>query len=146
MKIHIATDHAGYDLKEHLKNFLHAQGHDVVDHGAFVFDANDDYPDFIIPCAHAVAQDSESFGIVIGGSGQGEAICANKISGIRAGVYYGGDFELVRLMREHNNANILSLGARFITNDQAENAVIIFLETTFSGDERHVRRLEKLEQ
>lgn len=146
MTIHIATDHAGYGLKEHLKSFLYAQGHQVTDHGAFVFDVNDDYPDFVISCAQAVAKDSESFGIVIGGSGQGEAVVANKISGIRAGVYYGGDLELVKLMRQHNNANILSLGARFITNDQAENAVTIFLETNFSNDERHVRRLEKLEK
>lgn len=146
MNIHIAADHAGYDLKEHLKNFLQIQGHTVIDHGAFVYDAQDDYPDFVIPCAKAVTQDSESLGIIIGGSGQGEAMCANKISGIRAGVYYGGDLELVHLMRQHNNANILSLGARFITTDQAEQAVTIFLETNFSGDERHMRRIEKLEQ
>lgn len=145
MNIHIATDHAGYDLKEHLKNFLQAQGHTVVDHGAFTYHEDDDYPDFVIPCAQAVAKETESLGIVIGGSGQGEAIAVNKISGIRAGVYYGGDFELVRLMRQHNNANILSLGARFITTDQAEQAATIFLETEFSQDERHVRRLGKLE-
>lgn len=145
MTIHIATDHAGYDLKEHLKSFLQTQGHVVIDHGAFVYDAQDDYPDFVIPCAQAVAKDSESLGIIIGGSGQGEAISANKISGIRAGVYYGGDLELVHLMRQHNNANILSLGARFITTDQAEQAVTVFLETQFSQEERHVRRLGKLE-
>jgi ribose 5-phosphate isomerase B len=145
MNIHIATDHAGYDLKEHLKSFLQTQGHSVTDHGAFAFDADDDYPDFVIPCAQAVGEDAESVGIVIGGSGQGEAIAANKISGIRAGVYYGGDLELVKLVRQHNNANILSLGARFITTDQAENAVTLFLETAFSNGERHVRRIEKLE-
>lgn len=146
MNIHIATDHAGYDLKEHLKNVLENQVQTVVDHGAFSLDPNDDYPDFVIPCAQAVAADFESIAIVIGGSGQGEAIAANKIFGIRAGVYYGGDLELVRLMREHNNANVLSLGARFITTDQAEQAVNIFLETSFSGDERHVRRLNTIEQ
>jgi ribose 5-phosphate isomerase B len=145
MNIHIATDHAGYDLKEHLKSFLQKQGHQVTDHGAFSYDTDDDYPDFVIPCAEAVAKDSKSLGIIIGGSGQGEALCANKITGIRAGVYYGGDLEIVSLLKEHNNANILSLGARFITSDQAEQAVTLFLETEFSGDERHVRRLGKLE-
>lgn len=145
MNIHIATDHAGYDLKEHLKNVLHDQGHNVTDHGAFSLDPSDDYPDFVVPCARAIAQDQESFGIVIGGSGQGEAITANKTKGVRAGVYYGGGLELVQLMREHNNANVLSLGARFITIDQAEQAVMTFLQTAFSGDERHVRRLEKID-
>lgn len=144
MKIHFASDHAGYDLKEVLKKYVTELGHEVIDHGAFAFDGDDDYPDVVIPCAQAVVADDQSLGIILGGSGQGEAIAANKISGIRAGVYYGGDLELVHLMRQHNNANILSLGARFITTDQAEQAVAIFLETVFSGDERHVRRLSKI--
>lgn len=144
MKIHIATDHAGFTLKEHMKTFLENKGFSVIDHGAFEYHEIDDYPDFIIPCAEAVAKDSHSIGIIFGGSGQGEAITANKIKGIRAGVYYGENLEIIKLLKEHNDANILSLGARFITPEQAEQAIMIFLETPFSQDERHVRRINKL--
>ena len=143
MTIHLAADHAGFTLKEHLKTYLEKLDHHVVDHGAFSLDNNDDYPDFVTPCAEAVAKDTASRGIVIGGSGQGEAMDANRISGIRATEYYGGDPEIVRISREHNDANILSLGARFITEMQAEIAVTIFLETEFSSDPRHERRIEK---
>ncbi len=142
MIIHIATDHAGFALKEQLRPFLESLGHAIVDHGATTSEPSD-YPDFIVPCAQAVAQDPESFGIIMGGSGQGEAMCANRTPGIRALVYYGGNEEILKLGREHNNANILSLGARFVTEDEAKVAVTAFLETEFSGDERHVRRLEK---
>lgn len=143
MKIHIGTDHAGFELKNKLVKYIKELGHDVVDHGAFAYDENDDYPDFIKPVAETVSIDLKSKGIILGGSGQGEMMCANKTSGIRAGVYYGGDLAIVRLLREHNNTNILSLGARFVTDDEAYEAVKVFLETEFSNDERHVRRLNK---
>ncbi len=143
MKIHIATDHAGFELKESIVKFLQEQGYDVSDHGAFEYNESDDYPDFITPCAQAVAGDSESFGIIFGGSGQGEAMCANRVVGVRAGVYYGQSIEIVQLLREHNNANILSLGARFMNTEEVMNAIILFLETSFSGEERHIRRIEK---
>jgi ribose 5-phosphate isomerase B len=143
MNIHIGADHAGFELKNKLVEYLNELGHEITDHGAFLFDPNDDYPDFITPVAHAVSMGTNSFGIILGGSGQGEMMCAHKISGIRAGVYYGGDLAIVRLLREHNNANILSIGARFVTDDEVFAAVKVFLETEFSSDERHVRRINK---
>lgn len=143
MKIYIGTDHVGFELKNKLIEYINKLGHQVEDVGAFTFDVNDDYPDFITPVAQAVSIDEDSMGIVLGGSGQGEAICANKINSIRAIVYYGGNIEIPKLGREHNNANILSLGARFITEDEAKEAVCVFLSTNFSNDERHVRRLNK---
>jgi ribose 5-phosphate isomerase B len=143
--IYIGSDHAGYELKEKLKTFLKELGYEVTDKGAFSLDKDDDYPDFIIPVAMAVASDVDSLGIVLGGSGQGEAISANKIDGIRAIEYYGGDLEIIKLGREHNDANILSLGARFVTEEEAKNAVKVFIETKFSGDERHIRRINKID-
>ena len=153
MKIFIGTDHAGYELKEKIKTYLSdldlgSLGYEVVDKGAFAYDKDDDYPDFITPVAKAVAEDAESFGIILGSSGEGEAMCANRIPGVRADVFYGQvaspeNFEIVKLAREHNNANILSLGAKFISEDEAKFAVELFLKTKFSGDERHVRRLAK---
>ncbi len=144
MKIFIGTDHAGFSLKEKLKVYLSRQGYDVDDMGAFELESDDDYPDFIKPVAQAVAQDSESIGITIGGSGQGEAMCANKVPGVRAAVYYGGNMDIIKLARSHNNANVLSLGARFISEEEAEIATKGFIETKFSGDIRHVRRIEKM--
>lgn len=143
MKIHLGSDHAGFELKEKLVEFLRELGHETVDHGAFAPDEKDDYPDFVIPAAKAAAEDPKSKGIILGGSGEGEAMAANRISGVRAGVYYGGPMEIVKLSREHNDANILSLGARFLSEDEAKRAVKMFLETKFSGDERHMRRLKK---
>ncbi len=143
MNIHIAADHVGFDLKEQLKKYITELGHTVVDHGAFSLDQNDDYPDFVTPCAEAVAADETNRGVVIGGSGQGEAMDANRISGIRATEYYGGDVEIVRISREHNNANVLSLGARFMSEEEAKLAVKVFLETEFSSDPRHERRIEE---
>jgi ribose 5-phosphate isomerase B len=145
MKIYIGSDHAGYELKEKLKIFLKDIGYEVTDKGAFKLDDEDDFPDFIVPVAEAVASNEGSFGIILGGSGQGEAMSANKIDGIRATEYYGGDPEVVKISREHNDANILSLGARFVDQESAEEAIRLFLETKFSGDERHIRRIEKLE-
>ncbi len=141
MKIHLGTDHAGYELKEFLKTELISLGHMVTDHGADSLVPGDDYPDYVTPCAEAIAAETGSFGIILGHSGQGEAMCANKVLGIRAGVYYGGNTELVQLMREHNNANILSLGAHFVSQGEALAAVLLFLGTEFSNDERHVKRI-----
>lgn len=167
MKIFIGTDHAGYNVKETLKVHLTDQGHEVVDKGAFTLDPNDDYPDFVRPVAEEVGKGSgtkteEVRGIIIGGSGSGEAMCANRVKGARALVFYGpvapkgavdvsgresaDPYELVKLARLHNNANILSLGMRFLTDDQILEAVRVFLNTPFSGDERHIRRIEKLDK
>jgi ribose 5-phosphate isomerase B len=145
MKIYIGSDHAGYELKKKLKIYIKGLGHEVEDKGAFSFEPTDDYPDFIIPVAEAVAKDENSFGIILGGSGEGEQISANKVDGIRAIEYYGGNLEIVKLGREHNDANILSLGARFVNKEEAKEAVKLFLETKFSEDERHIRRINKIE-
>jgi ribose 5-phosphate isomerase B len=144
MKIFIGGDHAGFELKEKLKIYLGELNHEVVDKGAFSLNNDDDYPNFIVPVAEEVAKDENSLGIVLGGSGEGEQISANKIDGARAIEYYGGNLEIVKLGREHNNANILSLGARFINEEEAKEAVQIFIETPFSNDERHVRRLNEI--
>ncbi len=145
MRIYIGTDHAGFELKEMLVVFLHELGHEVTDMGAHSYEALDDYPDFIRPVAEAVARDTESRGIILGGSGQGEAMCANRVKGVRAAVYYGGPFDIVVLSREHNDANILSIGARFVDEDEAKGVVRVWLETPFGGDEKHARRIEKLD-
>ncbi len=145
MKIFTGTDHAGFELKEKLKQFLIERGYDVEDKGAFELNPDDDYPDFIKQVAIAVNQTPESLGIVLGGSGTGEQIAANKIDHIRAVEYYGGPLEIVRLAREHNDANILSLGARFVNFEEAQEAVVLFIETPFSEEERHIRRIDKLE-
>lgn len=144
MKIYIASDHAGFELKNHLVDFFISRGDDVDDLGPLTFDANDDYPDYITPCVLKVGNDRDTFGIVLGGSGQGEAMAANRIGGIRATVYYGGPTDILKLSREHNNANVLSLGARFLSKEEAEKAVTLWLATPFSGEEHHVRRIAKL--
>lgn len=145
MKLFLASDHAGFELKRYLAEHLSVAGHEVRDMGAKSFNPEDDYPDFISLVAREISQNpSAAKGIVIGGSGQGEAICANKFYGIRAAVYYGGNMDIVKLSREHNDANILSLGARFLSPAEALNAVNIWLATPFSGDERHRRRNQKL--
>ena len=144
MKIHIATDHAGLDLKNTIKDYLINKGHDVIDHGAYEYDALDDYPDFIFPCANAVASDQDSRGIILGGSGQGEAIAANRIKGVRAVVYYGGPREIIKLSRMHNNANILSLGARFIEKEHIIDIITQWLLEPFEGG-RHEQRIKKLD-
>ena len=127
MRIYIGSDHAGMELKGVLTTFLRANGHDVEDLGAHTLDPLDDYPDFIHPVAEAVANDSTSRGIILGGSGQGEAMCANRVKGVRAAVYYGGPFDIAVLSREHNDANILSLGARFVEEDEAREVVRVWL-------------------
>ena len=146
MTIFIASDHAGFELKEKLIPFLKDLGHEVEDKGAFSYNPEDDYPDFVIPVAQAIANDPErSRGIVLGKSGQGEAMCANRIRGVRAAVFYGGSLNTIQLSREHNDANILSLGARLVEANEAMEATKLFLETPFSGDERHIRRINKLD-
>jgi ribose 5-phosphate isomerase B len=155
MKIYLGTDHAGFELKEKIKVYLSEldTNYEVEDLGALNYVADDDYPDYVKQVAEAVAFDKESFGIIFGGSGQGEAMCANRTSGVRAAVFYaqkelanGSDsFEIVKLARQHNDANILSVGARFVTEDEAKFAIELFLNTKFSGDERHIRRIKKLE-
>ena len=144
MKIHIATDHAGLELKNIIKGHLINEGYNVTDHGAHEYDALDDYPDYIFPCAKAVAADSESRGIILGGSGQGEAMAANRVKGVRAAVFYNGPDEIVKLSREHNNANILSLGARFMTENEIYDVIEMWLNEPFEGG-RHQRRIEKLD-
>jgi len=143
MKIHLATDHAGLELKDKIKLYLINQGHNVIDHGAYEYDALDDYPDFIIPCAKAVADDIKSKGIILGGSGQGEAMAANRIKGIRAAVFYNGPDEIVQLSRQHNDANILSIPSRFVSTAEAIDIVDAFIKTDFEGG-RHQRRVEKI--
>ena len=145
MIIHLATDHAGLDLKNSIKTYLLNKGFEVKDHGAHEYDPQDDYQDFIFPCAKAVAKDIDSRGIIFGGSGQGEAMAANRIKGIRAAVFYNGPQEIIKLSREHNNANILSLGARFMTEEDIHNVINIWLKEPFGGD-RHQRRIDKLDK
>jgi ribose 5-phosphate isomerase B len=144
MRIYLASDHAGFDLKEKLKVFLAGKGYAVEDCGAYKFDPTDDYPDFIRKAAEAVAGNpGENRAIVLGGTGEGEAMAANRLGGVRAAVYYGGMTDMVKLSREHNDANVLSLGARFLTESEAVEAVDLWLATPFSGDERHRRRIAK---
>ena len=143
--IFIASDHAGFELKNILKDFLAAQGHTVEDCGPTTLNPDDDYPDYVVPCAQKVAQNKGIFGIVIGLSGQGEAVAANRVNGVRAAVYYGFADEVLVLSRQHNNANMLSLGAKFLTPVVAQEAVQLWLATHFAGDERHVRRAAKLD-
>lgn len=146
MKIYAGSDHAGYELKEAVIAMLRQEGHEVKDLGDHEPDPEDDYPDFIFPVARAVAADPDARGIVFGGSGQGEAMAANRVRGIRAAVYYGGIMEIVTLSREHNDSNVLSLGARFLSPEDAKKAVHVWLTAPFSGEERHVRRLHKLDE
>lgn len=141
--IYIASDHAGFELKNNLIGHLQSQGLEVEDCGPNAHDPEDDYPDFIHPCAVKVAQNPGSMGIVIGASGQGEAMVANKVKGIRAVVYYGGHEDIIALSRKHNNANVLSLGAGFLATEQAERAVDLWIETGFDAG-RHLRRIEKI--
>lgn len=143
--LYLASDHAGFALKEFLEQKLVAAGVTVEDLGAPSLNPDDDYPDFIEPAAEKVAGDPEARAIILGKTGEGEAIDANRTIGVRAAVYNGGELEIVTLAREHNDANILSLGAGFITEGEAWEAVKIFLTTPFSGDERHMRRIAKLD-
>lgn len=158
-KVYFASDHAGFALKQALIEHVRTLGYEIEDIGAYALDPEDDYPDFMTPLAKRVADEVGARGIIVGGSGQGEAMCANRVSGVRAAVFYGPQrvtaaleiegghsedgFDAVRLPRKHNDANVLSIGARFVSGDEADEAVRIFLETPFSGSPRHVRRLAK---
>lgn len=170
MKIYFASDHAGFELKNALVAYVRALGYEAEDMGPSTFDENDDYPDFIAPVARAVAQaasdaagDPENArGIIMGGGGQGEAMTANRFKGVRAAVFYGArvaqgavdisgresrdPLEIVRLARMHNNANVLSFAARFLSVEEAKQAVAVFIETPFAGEERHVRRIRKIDE
>ncbi|MDN5804663.1 MAG: ribose-5-phosphate isomerase [Microlunatus sp.] len=142
MRVHIGSDHAGYELKTHLISELTGKGYEMVDHGAASYDADDDYPNFCLPAAEAVVSDPGSLGIVIGGSGNGEAIAANKVDGVRCALAWSTD--TAQLGRQHNNANVVSIGARMHTEDEAARLVELFLATPFSGDPRHQRRIQLL--
>lgn len=142
MRVYLGSDHAGFELKQKIIDHLSAQGHEPVDCGAHAYDAEDDYPPFIVAAALRVAAEPGSLGIVLGGSGNGEAIAANKVRGIRCALAFSDD--TARLAREHNDANVISLGARMYDEDAAIRFVDLFLSTPFSGEERHVRRLAEL--
>jgi ribose 5-phosphate isomerase B len=144
MKVYLATDHAGFEFKEKIKSFLQEKGYDVEDCGAFTFDKNDDYPDFISIAAEKVAATAGSFGIVLGKSGAGECIVANKIKGIRS--FLAVSEKNVRLAREHNDANVLSLGSEIVDEETSKQFVELFLNTPFSNEERHKRRIEKIKK
>lgn len=144
MKIYLASDHRGFELKEKIKKWSKEWGYEYEDMGAFGYDKDDDYPDFISKAAEKVSQDPDnSRAIILGGSGQGEAMVANRYKGVRAAVYYGGSEEIVKLSREHNDANVLSLGTFFVDEETAMKAIKLWLETSFPGEERHVRRISK---
>jgi ribose 5-phosphate isomerase B len=146
MRVHLGSDHAGLELKDHLLNWLADHGHEAVDHGPFVYDALDDYPVFCLRAAAGVVADQEegvdALGVVIGGSGNGEQIAANKVLGVRAALVWSE--ETAVLAREHNDANVISIGGRMHAVEELTKFVEVFLETTFPGDERHARRIGML--
>lgn len=160
-KVYIASDHTGFELKKEIMTYINSLGYEATDKGPFIFDKDDDYPDFIRPCAEAVASDSGSFGVIFGGSGQGEAMSANRVAGARAAVFYGGvlakiaidiegnmstdPYEIVKLARQHNHANIISIGTRFMNTEEIKEAIKIFIETPWSEVERHSRRVIKID-
>ena len=142
MRIHIGSDHAGLELKGSLIEYLQTKGHDVTDHGPLQFDALDDYPDFCIPVAVATVADSDSLGIVLGGSGNGEQISANKVKGVRAALAWS--IETATLAREHNNANVVGIGGRMHSIEECKAIIDAFIETPFTNEERHIRRINKI--
>jgi len=154
MKIFIGSDHAGFELKRELVAFLSEVGNEVIDCGPEKYNHEDDYPDYCSIVAENIYRDQDAHstgsgqakGIVIGWSGQGEAMITNRYPKVRCAVFYGGPKHVLTLSREHNDANILSLGAHFLTSREARHAVELWLGTEFSGDERHIRRIEKIEE
>jgi len=142
MRVHLGADHAGYELKDHLVTWLTEHGHEPVDHGAFEYDAEDDYPPFCVDAAQATLDDPGSLGIVIGGSGNGEQIAANKVPGIRCALTWS--IETAQLARQHNNAQVMGIGARMHSLEEAEQIVEAFLTTEWSQAERHQRRIDLL--
>src|SRR6478672_8109658 len=142
MRVHLGSDHAGFELKQALVARLSELGHEPVDHGPREYDAVDDYPPFVLRAAEGVAQDAGSLGVVIGGSGNGEAIAANKVTGVRCALAWSE--ETAMLGRQHNDANVVSVGGRMHTLEDMTRFVEVFLTTDFSGEERHSRRIEML--
>ena len=142
MRIHVASDHAGYELKAALVAHLEEAGHDVVDHGAHAYDPQDDYPAFCFTAGEAVVAEPGTLGVVIGGSGNGEQIAANKVTGVRAALAWND--ETARLARQHNDANVVAVGARQHSLDEAIGFIDTFLRTPFSNEERHARRIAQL--
>ncbi|MFJ2033429.1 ribose-5-phosphate isomerase [Streptosporangium sp. NPDC087985] len=142
MRVYIGADHAGYELKNHIASWLKEHGHEVTDCGPSVYDPEDDYPPFVLRAAEGVAEDPGSLGVVIGGSGNGEQIAANKVRGIRAALAWSE--ETATLAREHNNANVVSVGSRMHTQEEATRFIELFLNTAYSGAERHNRRIAQL--
>lgn len=147
MKIYIGSDHAGFEMKRelifYLKGFV---ANDVIDCGPFEYNHEDDYPDYISKVAKNISEDKNAFGVVVGRNGQGEAVVANRFPNVRCMVFYGGSKHMITLGREHDDANIISFGADFLTTKEAKEAVMLFVETKFSGEERHMRRIKKIEQ
>lgn len=149
MKIYLATDHAGFELKEVVKKHLEENGNEVYDCGALTFEPGDGYPEYMARVAENVQKDAmhaPAMAVIFGGSGQGEAIVANRFRHVRAIVYAGGNLELVKLGREHNDANVISIGARFVTATEAIQAIDLFMSTPFSHDERHADRIVQIEE
>ena len=147
MKIYIGSDHAGFAMKGELIEYLKTLSHESFDCGPTEYNHEDDYPDYISLVANEVSKDPEnSKGIILGFSGQGEAVVANRFPNVRCAVFYGGTKHIITLSREHNNANMLSLGAHFLTTQEAKQAVELWLHTEFTNEERHVRRIKKIEQ
>jgi ribose 5-phosphate isomerase B len=162
MKVAITTDHTGFESLKELKTFIEMIGYECVDYGPAEFKLDDDYPDLIAPAAQAVASGECELGIIMGGSGQGEAMVANRIKGVRCAVFYGpvvakvavdaegrksdDPYEIVRLSRQHNNSNVLSLSGRFLTMAEMKQAITIWLNTPFSDAERHIRRIKKIDE
>jgi len=142
MRVYLGSDHAGFQLKDHLLEWLEQHGHEPVDCGPREYDPDDDYPPFVLRAAERVAADRDSFGIVLGGSGNGEAIAANKVRGVRAALAWSED--VATLAREHNDANVISIGVRMHTAEEATRFVELFLTTAFSGGQRHARRIAML--
>jgi ribose 5-phosphate isomerase B len=140
MRVHIGGDHAAYELLNDLVAFLTDEGHEVTNHGPHVYDALDDYPVFVLRAAEAVAADPDSLGVVLGGSGNGEQMAANKVTGIRCALAY--NTELAELARQHNGAQVVSIGGRFTAADEAREIVRTFLDTPFTGETRHQRRID----
>ncbi|MFJ9952825.1 ribose-5-phosphate isomerase [Kitasatospora sp. NPDC091207] len=144
MRVYLGSDHAGYELKNHLVEWLKEAGHEPVDCGPHIYDAADDYPPFCLRAAERTAADPEALGVVIGGSGNGEAIAANKVKGVRAALAWSE--QTASLGREHNNANVISVGGRMHTQEEATRFVEVFLNTPYSGDDRHTRRITMLSE
>ncbi len=145
--IHLASDHAGFEYKEIISEWLKEEGLKIVDHGAKVYDVGDDFPDFISLAAAAVSASPETArGIVFGGSGQGEAMLANRYKQVRATVYYGGQLDIIALSRAHNDANVLSIGARFVPIEEVKEGIVLWLSSPVLTDEKYKRRNQKIEK